>query len=93
MSSSREQFDACHDEAAAALMAMGKVEEAHIWVNYKNTHWEIWRAARGTISIELPKGESLARRMYGPQASEAVPLISRSDAVAAIEAAGLTVSA
>ena len=89
---SRDQFEACHEEAAAALIGLGKYEEARIWANYKNTHWEIWRAARGTISVELPKGESLARRMHGPQASGAVPLISRSDAVEAIEAAGLTVA-
>lgn len=47
-----------------------------------------WQASRESLVVELPKGDSLARRMYGPQACGANPLISRFDAIEAIEVAG-----
>ncbi|WP_122711094.1 hypothetical protein [Pseudomonas viridiflava] len=53
--------------------------------------WKAWQASRGVLVIELPRGDSLARRMFGPQATGANPLISRFDAIEAIEAAGLRV--
>lgn len=51
----------------------------------------IWQASRAVIEVELPKGDSLARRMCGPGACGANPLISRFDAVEAIESLGLKV--
>jgi len=60
--------------------------------NAKQTAWDGWKASREMLVIELPKGDSLARRMYGPQACGANPLISRFDAVEFIEAAGLKVA-
>lgn len=53
--------------------------------------WTTWQASRAVLVIDLPKGDSLARRMFGPQACAANPLISRFDAVEAIEAVGLKV--
>jgi hypothetical protein len=44
-----------------------------------------------SVVVTLSKGDSLARRMSGPQEDGSNPLISRADAVAAIEAAGGTV--
>lgn len=44
-----------------------------------------------SVVVTLSKGDSLARRMSGPQEDGSNPMISRADAVAAIEAAGGTV--
>lgn len=67
----------------------------HEYAQRKSSAWfyfqKGWKASREALVVELPKGDSLARRMFGPQACAANPLISRFDAVEAIEAVGLKV--
>lgn len=58
---------------------------------WANGAWNGWKASRESLVIELPRGDSLARRMYGPGSCGANPLISRADAIESIEAAGLKV--
>lgn len=53
---------------------------------------EGYRDGKSSFVVTLPRGDSLARRMYGPGAGGENPLISRADAVAAIEAAGGSVA-
>lgn len=52
--------------------------------------WEGWQASRESLVIDLPAGSSLMGRMYGAEGG-GVPLIERSIAAQAIEAAGLKV--
>lgn len=91
----REEFEAAeHSRAAEA----GRTWEPHAFKRSSSTGdylnpliahgWWAWQASRESLVIKLPKGDSLARRMYGPQACGANPLISRFDAIEAIEAAG-----
>lgn len=51
-----------------------------------------YRDGKSQFVVTLPRGESLARRMYGPPASGINPLISRQEAIGAIEAAGGSVA-
>lgn len=60
-------------------------------VDMDNATRDGFRGGVASVVVTLSKGESLARRMYGPQADGSNPLISRADAVAAIESAGGTV--
>lgn len=53
--------------------------------------WLAWQASRAALTIKLPEGESLMRRMYGPKAFGPDRLIHRREAQAAIEAAGVKV--
>jgi hypothetical protein len=60
-------------------------------VDMANAARDGFRDGAASVVVTLSKGDSLARRMSGPQEDGSSPLISRADAVAAIEAAGGTV--
>lgn len=73
-----------------------KSREANGWMPlepFVATHMHsAFVASREAMVVELPRGKSLAERMYGPHAKGGDELIHREDAIEAIEHHGLKVA-
>ena len=76
----------------ALWMGWSAAHEAYTAVDMGTAAADGYQDGKSSIVVTLPRGDSLARRMYGPQARGENPLISRKDAVEAIEAAGGSVA-